>query len=144
MKYVSREMIGYEDLDEYGTWRPAPGYGMVWYPRAVAAGWAPYRDGHWAWVEPWGWTWVDEAPWGFAPFHYGRWVYVGGAGHGCRVPLRPAQYMRPRWWRLSAERISAFPFRLEAVAELELPGSRWGRVTSIYQHIVPAPATSTR
>ena len=28
---------------------------------------------------PWGWTWVDEAPWGFAPFHYGRWVYVGAS-----------------------------------------------------------------
>jgi hypothetical protein len=26
-------------------------------------------------VRPWGWTWVDDAPWGFAPFHYGRWVY---------------------------------------------------------------------
>src|SRR5581483_7197193 len=21
--------------------------------------------------------WVDDAPWGFAPFHYGRWVYAG-------------------------------------------------------------------
>ena len=32
----------------------------------------------WVWVRPWGWTWVDEAPWGFAPFHYGRWVHWGG------------------------------------------------------------------
>ncbi|MES3014044.1 MAG: DUF6600 domain-containing protein, partial [Pseudomonadota bacterium] len=31
--------------------------------------------GHWAHVRPWGWTWVDDAPWGLAPFHYGRWVY---------------------------------------------------------------------
>ena len=37
----------------------------------------PYRDGRWIWQEPWGWTWVDNAPWGFAPFHYGRWAYVG-------------------------------------------------------------------
>jgi hypothetical protein len=41
-------------------------------------GWSPYHYGHWAWVSPWGWTWVDDAPWGFAPFHYGRWVFVGG------------------------------------------------------------------
>ena len=75
-KYVSREMIGYEDLDENGSWREVPGYGAVWSPRNVAAGWAPYRYGHWAWVEPWGWTWVDDAPWGFAPFHYGRWAFV--------------------------------------------------------------------
>ncbi|MGH8504578.1 MAG: DUF6600 domain-containing protein, partial [Stenotrophobium sp.] len=26
----------------------------------------------------WGWTWIDDAPWGYAPFHYGRWAYVGG------------------------------------------------------------------
>src|SRR5215472_11492425 len=27
---------------------------------------------------PWGWTLIDDAPWGFAPFHYGRWAMVGG------------------------------------------------------------------
>ncbi len=33
----------------------------------------------WVWQAPWGWTWtwVDDAPWGFAPYHYGRWAYVG-------------------------------------------------------------------
>src|SRR5216117_2806443 len=76
-RYVSRGMIGYEDLDDNGDWRETPDYGAVWVPRGVATGWAPYRYGHWAWVEPWGWTWIDDAPWGFAPFHYGRWVYVG-------------------------------------------------------------------
>ena len=77
-RHVSPYMTGYQDLDAYGDWGSAPDYGTVWYPRAVAADWAPYRDGRWAWVEPWGWTWVDAAPWGFAPFHYGRWVQVGG------------------------------------------------------------------
>ena len=75
--YVSENVVGYEDLDEYGTWESAPQYGHVWYPTAVAADWAPYRAGHWVWVDPWGWNWVDDAPWGFAPFHYGRWAYVG-------------------------------------------------------------------
>ena len=78
-RYVSAEMIGYEDLDQHGTWREHREYGSVWVPRRVAADWAPYRDGHWAWVEPWGWTWVDEAPWGFAPSHYGRWAHIDGA-----------------------------------------------------------------
>jgi hypothetical protein len=77
-RYVSREMVGYQDLDDNGDWRNEPDYGPVWVPRAVPAGWAPYHDGHWVWVEPWGWTWVDDAPWGFAPFHYGRWAYIGG------------------------------------------------------------------
>ncbi len=76
-RYVSREMVGYQDLDDHGSWRTVPDYGPVWVPRDVAVGWAPYHYGHWAWVEPWGWTWVDDAPWGFAPFHYGRWAYVG-------------------------------------------------------------------
>jgi hypothetical protein len=79
-RYVSREVPGYEDLDANGTWRSDPTYGEVWVPTvAVSAGWAPYHAGHWAWIAPWGWTWVDDAPWGFAPFHYGRWAYVGRA-----------------------------------------------------------------
>jgi hypothetical protein len=76
-RYVSPDVIGADDLDDYGTWRTVPSYGAVWVP-AVAPGWAPYRYGHWIWVDPWGWTWVDDAPWGFAPCHYGRWVYYGG------------------------------------------------------------------
>jgi hypothetical protein len=75
--YVSREMTGYEDLDQYGDWSYVAGYGMGWRPRMVVAGWAPYRFGHWAWVGPWGWTWVEDEPWGFAPFHYGRWAFAG-------------------------------------------------------------------
>ena len=76
-RYVSPDVIGAEDLDDYGTWRVLPTYGAVWVPR-VDAGWAPYRYGHWVWVEPWGWTWVDDAPWGFAPCHYGRWIFYRG------------------------------------------------------------------
>jgi hypothetical protein len=75
-RYVSAEVIGYQDLDQFGTWRRVPDYGYAWVPRSVPAGWAPYQEGHWVWVEPWGWTWVDEAPWGFAPSHYGRWAWV--------------------------------------------------------------------
>lgn len=77
-QYVSPYMTGYQDLDAYGDWRPAPEYGDVWYPRSVGDDWAPYRFGRWAWVAPWGWTWIDQAPWGFAPFHYGRWVLIHG------------------------------------------------------------------
>jgi hypothetical protein len=76
--YVSREVTGYEDLDEYGSWSYAGDYGHVWVPSGVQADWAPYRFGHWVWVAPWGWTWVDDEPWGFAPFHYGRWCQVRG------------------------------------------------------------------
>ncbi len=75
-RYVSPDMIGYSDLDANGTWSNDASYGPIWVPTRVAADWAPYRYGHWAWVDPWGWTWIDDAPWGFAPFHYGRWAFV--------------------------------------------------------------------
>jgi hypothetical protein len=77
-KYVSPEVTGSQDLDTYGAWQTSPDYGPMWVPSGVAVGWAPYRFGHWVWIAPWGWTWVEDEPWGFAPFHYGRWVSVGG------------------------------------------------------------------
>ena len=83
-EYVSPEVTGYEDLDEYGRWHYEPGYGNVWTPVGVAYDWAPYRYGHWVYVSPWGWTWVEDEPWGFAPFHYGRWAFVGSGW--CWVP----------------------------------------------------------
>ena len=91
--YVSPQMVGNTDLDAYGTWQSTPDYGAVWYPSAVAADWAPYRDGYWTNVGAWGFTWVDAAPWGYAPFHYGRWAWVGGRWGWC-----PGTFVaRPRW-----------------------------------------------
>ena len=89
--YISPEMTGYEDLDDYGRWNYVAGYGNVWQPVGVAPGWAPYRYGHWAFIAPWGWTWVEDEPWGFAPFHYGRWAYVNTGW--CWVP--GPVYVRP-------------------------------------------------
>ncbi len=96
-RYVSTDVIGYDDLDDYGGWRDAPEYGHVWFPHTTVVGWAPYRYGHWVWISPWGWTWVDDEPWGFAPFHYGRWVAVGGVWGWVPCPPRPVGvvYVRP-------------------------------------------------
>jgi hypothetical protein len=96
-RYVSADVVGYEDLDEHGAWRPAPGYGNVWFPRSAGADWAPYHNGHWAYIEPWGYSWVDDQPWGFAPFHYGRWVSVDGAWGWVPSPPRVegVAYVRP-------------------------------------------------
>ena len=82
-KYVSRDIPGYDDLDDYGSWRDEPEYGHVWYPADTPPDWAPYSYGYWNWVGPWGWTWVDYSPWGFAPYHYGRWAYIGGRWGWC-------------------------------------------------------------
>jgi uncharacterized protein DUF6600 len=77
-RYLSPDVVGYEDLDDYGDWRDDPANGHIWFPNRVDAGWAPYHVGHWAWISPWGWTWVDDNSWGYAPFHYGRWINVEG------------------------------------------------------------------
>jgi hypothetical protein len=73
-EYVADNVAGTQDLDNNGTWLNTPEYGFVWMPTVVAVGWVPYRFGHWVWIAPWGWTWVDDARWGYTPFHYGRWM----------------------------------------------------------------------
>ena len=133
LRYVSPEVIGYEDLDRYGAWNAEPTYGNVWFPRQVAVDWAPYRDGHWAWIDPWGWTWVDDAPWGFAPFHYGRWAhfdrgwgwvpgprtvravyapalvaFIGGSGFSIAVSSGPAI----GWFPLAPREVYVPPYRV--------------------------------
>jgi hypothetical protein len=92
-RYLSRDVVGYEDLDSYGSWWSEPGYGTVWAPTITTANWSPYRYGHWVWISPWGFTWVDHSPWGFAPFHYGRWAYL--RHRWCWVP--PRHHHRPMW-----------------------------------------------
>ena len=94
-KYVSRGIAGYDDLDDYGRWEEVAEYGPVWYPTGLAPGWVPYRFGHWAWVDPWGWTWVEDEPWGFCPFHYGRWVFIGTAWGWLPGPYVPLPVYTP-------------------------------------------------
>lgn len=80
----AEDIVGYEDLDKYGTWRSEPDYGYVWTPSYVSAGWSPYSFGRYTYVGGWGWAWIDDAPWGFAPYHYGQWVTIGN--RWCWVP----------------------------------------------------------
>ncbi len=94
-RYVSQDVVGYQDLDVNGTWRVDASYGNVWIPNRVATGWAPYRDGHWVWVDPWGWTWVDDAPWGFAVSHYGRWTNLRGTWGWVPGPVQTRAYYAP-------------------------------------------------
>lgn len=94
-RFLSRDMPGYQLLDGHGEWAQDANYGSVWYPSVTISDWAPYRYGQWAWIDPWGWTWVDDAPWGFAPFHYGRWAQIGPRWAWVPGPLAPRPVYAP-------------------------------------------------
>lgn len=123
-RYVSRDVTGYEDLDEYGTWSSEPEYGYVWTPRRVAIGWSPYSFGRWVWVSPWGWTYVDDYAWGYAPFHYGRWAHV--RNRWCWVPgprhVRAVYAPALVGWRHGGGRVGWYPL---GPREVYVPGRRF-------------------
>jgi hypothetical protein len=152
-QYVSQDVPGAADLDTYGSWQPDTDYGPVWYPRSVAVDWQPYHNGHWIYRDPWGWTWVEDEPWGYAPFHYGRWVnlggrwgwvpgprqvrpvwspalvvFAGGANLSAWIPLGPGEPYRP-WYRCS-------PRYIDRVNIANIHGGRRVHVESTYVNIV--------
>ena len=71
---------GTADLAYYGNFFNAPGYGMMWQPYLVGAGWDPFMDGAWAFNPGFGFGWVSAYPWGWTPYHYGSWVFLPGYG----------------------------------------------------------------
>lgn len=70
--------VFYDQLSPYGQWVSDPEYGYVWIPDAT--GFFPYKtSGYWVNTD-YGWTWVSSYPWGWAPFHYGRWGWSRAYG----------------------------------------------------------------
>src|SRR6266545_900171 len=110
-RYVSADVVGADDLDEYGRWEQVRDYGWVWFPTAMAADWAPYRSGHWIWQDPWGWTWVSAEPWGWAPYHYGRWAFVNQRWFWVPIEVRtrPIYYPAPVAFFSRADQIAWVP-----------------------------------
>jgi hypothetical protein len=94
-RYMSRDIPGCADLDDNGRWETNAQYGAVWYPSHVSSDWAPYRDGRWVWIDPWGWSWVADEPWGYAPFHYGRWAQFGPSWGWVPGPIEVRPYYAP-------------------------------------------------
>jgi hypothetical protein len=125
-EYVAPDVTGYQDLEDNGTWSSEPEYGYVWTPTRVAVGWAPYHYGRWVWVSPWGWTWIDDARWGYAPFHYGRWAHV--RNRWCWVPgprhVRAVYAPALVGWGGAGVHVSWFPL---GPREVYVPGRRFSR-----------------
>ncbi len=65
--------VFHDRLAPYGEWVSVGRYGSCWRPRRVDRTWRPYTVGHWVYSD-YGWTWVSDESWGWATYHYGRWV----------------------------------------------------------------------
>src|ERR1700730_13740614 len=67
---------GASDLNYYGSFYNVPGYGLMWQPYLVGAGWDPFMNGAWMWYPGAGYMWVSSYPWGWMPYRYGSWTYL--------------------------------------------------------------------
>lgn len=102
----------YRKLEPHGDWRETSDYGFVWQPReAEARNWRPYTDGRWVYTDA-GWTWVSEEPFGWATYHYGRWVRLRRVGW----VWVPGDEWAPAWvsWRTSKDYVGWAPLPPEA------------------------------
>lgn len=73
------------ELDANGSWVSSAEYGMVWRPSAsVSSDWSPYSSGRWVWRGD-DYVWIAAEPWGWIPYHYGRWTVVTSLGW-CWIP----------------------------------------------------------
>ena len=74
---------GLQDLNYYGDYFYAPGYGYVWQPYGFAGSmlnWSPYSNGAWMFYPGFGYSWTSAYPWGWLPYHYGSWAFINGTG----------------------------------------------------------------
>ena len=69
----------YDELSPYGRWIDYGPYGWCWTPYEMSPGWRPYSVGSWVYTDA-GWTWASSERWGWATYHYGRWVFDGDYG----------------------------------------------------------------
>src|SRR5438874_13727269 len=103
----------YRKLEPYGAWRETSDYGYVWQPREAegAGGWRPYTDGRWVYSDA-GWTWMSDEPFGWATYHYGRWVRLRRIGW----VWVPGDEWAPAWvsWRTNKDYVGWAPLPPEA------------------------------
>jgi hypothetical protein len=105
----------YDNLNG-GNWYQVADYGYVWQPdAATSADWRPYTDGYWAYTDV-GWTWVSYEDFGWATYHYGRWIRLEDYGW-CWVP---GYEWGPAWvsWRSGGNYVGWAPLPPEGRGEI--------------------------
>jgi hypothetical protein len=71
---------GFADLYTYGAFSSCGAYGYGWRPFGVGFSWSPFTNGQWVSDPFFGPTWVSYQPWGWAPYHYGGWLFDSSCG----------------------------------------------------------------
>jgi hypothetical protein len=116
--------IFYGKLDPYGDWMETSDYGYVWQPHQAAQpnDWRPYINGHWVFTEA-GWTWISDEPFGWATYHYGRWVRLRGIGWVWVL----GDEWAPAWvsWRTSDDYVGWAPLPPEAQFDRQVGIQNW-------------------
>ena len=91
-----------------GSWIEVGDYGYCWQPDVAVADstWRPYADGYWAYTDD-GWTWISYEDFGWATYHYGRWVRLADVGW----VWKPGYEWGPAWvsWRTGGNYIGWAP-----------------------------------
>lgn len=107
----------YDNLDG-GSWLEVGDYGYCWQPDVAANDptWRPYADGYWAYTDE-GWTWISYEDFGWATYHYGRWVKLADYGW----VWKPGYEWGPAWvsWRTGGNYIGWAPLPPETEAVYE-------------------------
>jgi hypothetical protein len=103
----------YTKLDPYGDWIETSDYGYVWHPHdAERSGtWRPYTIGRWVYTDV-GWMWISDEPFGWAAYHYGRWIRLREVGW----VWVPGETWAPAWvsWRKNNDYVGWAPLPPEA------------------------------
>src|SRR5678815_877255 len=111
-------------LEPYGDWMEVGDYGYVFQPRQAAQSrdWRPYTNGHWVYTDA-GWTWISDEPFGWATYHYGRWIRLRSVGW----VWVPGEYWAPAWvsWRTGNDYVGWAPLPPEAQFDRETGIRNW-------------------
>ena len=98
----------YDNLSDGGSWLDVGDYGYCWQPSVAVSNtnWRPYADGYWAFTDQ-GWTWISYEDFGWATYHYGRWIRLRGRGW----VWVPGREWGPAWvsWRTGGDYVGWAP-----------------------------------
>ncbi len=114
----------YRKLDPYGDWMETSDYGYVFQPRQAAQvrDWRPYTNGHWVYTDA-GWTWISDEKFGWATYHYGRWIRLRSVGW----VWVPGEQWAPAWvsWRKGGDYVGWAPLPPEAQFDRQTGIRNW-------------------